>query len=465
MLKKFEDVYTNLDSVTMIITNRCNLACHYCFEKDKGTENMDIQTAIDIVDKTYNPRANMKQRFTYNLFGGEPMVNWPVVKAILDRINEKNYNAQVGITTNMTHLTDEMLEYIDDNDVFLLVSIDGIKEVHDRHRVDHAGHGSFDTVMKNLNTLIENDLTHLIEARLTITPETVDYLFDSVKMLIDLGINNICPIPASDLDWPEEALEKFRVNYRKMLDLYVEILNDKNNTRNISIKHIDDIVGQVLEKEVTDTKMCHIASPKWLCIDWKADIYPCHNFPTTNLDFLKEMKIGNLYTGVDESRITPKALYAKFELDRCDGCPAKIICKSGCPFQNYTENGDFFTPTKAYCDLEVVIFEEAIKFREKLLTAENIRSRKLNILIENLKVKKYFDEELSNVSDLGLEFRMKLDRFLELYNNLKMSDNIIPSFDQFYSARLGMLMAVMAGMLGKKIVINDDGTQTMEETE
>ncbi len=55
---------------------------------------------------------------------------------------KRNYNAQVGITTNIFHLTDEMLDYIDDNDVFILASIDGIKEVHDAHRVDHAGNGS-----------------------------------------------------------------------------------------------------------------------------------------------------------------------------------------------------------------------------------------------------------------------------------------------------------------------------------
>ena len=51
---------------------------------------MDVDTAIEIVDRTYNKNLNMpNQRFTYNLFGGEPMVNWKVVKAILDHINKK----------------------------------------------------------------------------------------------------------------------------------------------------------------------------------------------------------------------------------------------------------------------------------------------------------------------------------------------------------------------------------------
>ena len=90
-MKKFEEVYNDLNSVTMIITNRCNLACDYCFERSKGNIDMDVDTALEIVDRTYNKILMPNQRFTYNLFGGEPIVNWKVVKAILDHINAKHY--------------------------------------------------------------------------------------------------------------------------------------------------------------------------------------------------------------------------------------------------------------------------------------------------------------------------------------------------------------------------------------
>ena len=80
----------------------------------------------------------------------------------------------------------------------------------------------------------------------------------AVKMLLDLGINNICPIAASDLDWSDEALKDYEDNYNKMLELYVDILNDTDNNRNINIKHIDDIIGTAMEPETSDTKMCHM---------------------------------------------------------------------------------------------------------------------------------------------------------------------------------------------------------------
>lgn len=456
-MKKFEEVYNDLNSVTMIITNRCNLACDYCFERSKGNIDMDVDTALEIVDRTYNKVLMPNQRFTYNLFGGEPMVNWKVVKAILDHINAKHYNAQVGITTNMTHMTDEMLDYIDDNDVFILASIDGIKEMHDLHRKDHGGNGSFDTVINNMQKMIDRGLAHLLEARMTVTPENAKYMYDGVKMLIDMGVNNICPIAASDLEWNEEALQDYKENYEKTLELYLQILNDTENHRNINIKHIDDIIGTALEPEVSDTKMCHIGNKYWLCVDWNMDIYPCHNFPTTDLDFLKEMKIGNMRTGIDESKVSCEAKQAKFEMEECNTCEARVICKSGCPFQNMTENHDFYTPTKGYCDIQRVLVNSAMKFRDELLSAENIRSRKLNVLIENLKLKKYFDDEVKNADIVDIGFRMKLDRFLELYNNLEYKGNVIPSFNDYFTYQLSLLTAIIA-------TVNNSSLDDLEET-
>lgn len=443
-MKKFEEIYNELNSVTMIITNRCNLACDYCFERSKGSIDMDIDTAIEIVERTYNRLNLPNQKFTYNMFGGEPMLNWKVIKAVLDHINSKHYNAQIGITTNMMLMTNEMLDYIDDNDAFILASIDGIEEMHDMHRKDHAGNGSFNAVISNMKKMIDRGLSHLLEARMTVTPESAKYMYDGVKMLLDMGVNNICPIAASDLEWSKESLNDYKENYEKTLDLYVKILNDSDNTRNITIKHIDDIIGTVLEPDVADRKMCHIGNKYWLCIDWNADIYPCHNFPTTDLEYLKDMKIGNMRDGVDESKVSDEAKYAKFEMEECNECDAKVICKSGCPFQNLTENNDFYTPTKGYCDIQRILLDSALKFRDKLLSADNIRSRRLNILIENLKLKKYFDDEVKQEDIFSLEFKMKIERFNELYQNLNYKGNVIPSFNDYFTNQLAVATSLLA---------------------
>ena len=88
-----------------------------------------------------------------------------------------------------------------------------------------------------------------------------------------------------------------------------------------------------------------------------------------------------------------------------------------------------------------------LKFREKLLSADNIRSRKLNILIENLKVKEYLDNEVLMTPIDDFSFNLKLDRFMELYETLNLKGNVIPSFDQYIARNLAVLISFISGVM------------------
>ena len=76
--------------------------------------------------------------------------------------------------------------------------------------------------------------------------------------------------------------------------------------------------------------------------------------------------------------------------------------------------------------------------------------------IENLKLKKYFDTEIKDGEVTDFSFRLKLDRFLELYNNLNFKGNVIPSFNQYFSSQLATLMAILMAINGKRIQIEGD---------
>lgn len=434
-----KEAYKNkLNMVTMIITNRCNLRCSYCFEKDKGLLDMPVDMAIDIVDATYRHIPVDKGVFTYNMFGGEPMLNWKVIKAVADHINKNKMNAKIGITSNMTILTDEMIDYIDDNDFFILASFDGIKSVQNKHR------GGFDTVYANTKKLIDRGLGHLIEVRMTVLPDTVHRMVASVMMFIDMGINNICPLPSTDCEWSKEDIAKYKEEYIKLLNLYSTLLNDHSNKRNIAITTVDNILWKVLEEEVMERGMCAIGQPEWMSIDFNGNIYPCHSFSMSGMDTLSEYLIGNIYTGVDVNKFGELPVRAKFGLDRCTDCSGKYICQNGCTYQNIIENGELYTPTAAYCDIKKVQVDCVKDFRYNLLNATNIRSRQLNIIRENMKVKQYFDNEIKNNNPFeDKTFMVKINHFGELQNNLKVKDNLIPEFEQYFSINLSRIFAIV----------------------
>lgn len=450
-MENFTTVYSKPQAVTMLLTNDCNLACSYCFESNKGKDYMPKEMALDILKATYNVVDPMAGIFTLNMFGGEPLMNWDTFKAVCDYVLENNLKIRITATTNLTLLTDEMIDYIDELSIPILVSVDGIKEVHDKHRCN-----SFDKVIENMKKLIDRDLGYLIEARMTVAPDTAKYMYESVKMLVDLGINNIANVPASDLDWDAQSIQDYKDNYEKILDMYINILNDETNKRNISLYKVDQALNLALEPIKEDTSMCNIGNPRWVIVDWKGDIWPCPDYPTTDNVDLIAGKIGNFYTGVDETKVDPKPMVATYELERCKGCEAISICKSGCPYENYTKNGKFNEPTIGYCTLQKAFVEIIKAYQDKLLEATNIRSRQLNVLIENLKVKKYYDEKVKTINLLDREFGVRLNHFVEKYENLNNKGNVLPSFDTYFKHELMTINAIVAAMVGKRVEFVED---------
>lgn len=450
-MENFTTVYSKPQAVTMLLTNDCNLACSYCFESNKGKDYMPKEMALDILKATYNVVDPMAGIFTLNMFGGEPLMNWETFKAICDYVLENNLKIRITATTNLTLLTDEMIDYIDELSIPILVSVDGIKEVHDKHRCN-----SFDKVIENMKKLIDRDLGYLIEARMTVAPDTAKYMYESVKMLVDLGINNIANVPASDLDWDAQSIQDYKDNYEKILDMYIDILNDETNKRNISLYKVDQALNLALEPIKEDTSMCNIGNPRWVIVDWKGDIWPCPDYPTTDNVDLIAGKIGNFYTGVDETKVDPKPMVATYELERCKGCEAISICKSGCPYENYTKNGKFNEPTIGYCTLQKAFVEIIKAYQDKLLEATNIRSRQLNVLIENLKVKKYYDDKVKTINLFDREFGVRLNHFVEKYENLNNKGNILPSFDTYFKHELMTINAIVAAMVGKRVEFVED---------
>ena len=435
-MKKFEDVY-QCDSITLNVTNNCNLSCTYCFEKAKNKCMMSKETAIKAVEKAYRDLGTDRQPFTINFFGGEPLLNWEAIKAVIDFCNESHYKVRYGITTNLTLLTEEIISYIDDSSMAILVSIDGIKEVHDKNRSN-----SFDLVIKNLKTLIDRGLGIYVEARMTILPEDMKYAKDGVQMLFDLGVNNFCPMPVYDQEWNESSLSDAKKFYHEMMQFFTDIMNDESNTRNISIKNCDDMIVNIMSPELDDPIMCPIFENTWCTIDYQGDVYACHQGPTSDPDNKEKLLVGTL-DEIDETKLTNIQRRATYPKDRCKDCKGRSICKCGCPTENARMTGKYDEPTDSYCDLNIALVEAVREYQDKLLTAKNIRNRMLVIIQENVKLRNYVDL-LFNETDMTdkLTLTTRIMHFDEMVANLG-DDKILPSFREYIDSKLAVIVSIV----------------------
>ena len=214
----FNDKF-KLVNATIDVNDFCNMKCSYCWEQ-QNKNRLSKEKADIICDrlisnfKENKPASNIRVHF----FGGEPLIDWDVVKYVIEKISS-SIPSWFGITTNATIITDEMIDFFVQHNVSVMVSIDGEKERHDSNRKFLDGRGTYDIVIKNFQKIIDAGID--CEARMTIIPKNAKYIYEDVKHLIDLGVKHIAPCPVYDQKWSEEELDEFGNAMVKLYDIYV----------------------------------------------------------------------------------------------------------------------------------------------------------------------------------------------------------------------------------------------------
>ena len=217
------------------VTTACNLCCNYCYEGGhiQGI-NMDIDTADQSLDYICSKTMESSDEYiVVNYHGGEPLLNYKIIFYMTEQLKKRISKRKLvfGITTNGILLDQEKSDYIINNFLYnLSISIDGTKEIHDMNRKTIQGEGTYEKVIKNIQTIIKKRKD--TRARVTYTPETVGYLGKSVENLVNIGFHNIVPVPNySDKNWSEnhgeileEEILKLYNKYGKLTDIYISLL-------------------------------------------------------------------------------------------------------------------------------------------------------------------------------------------------------------------------------------------------
>lgn len=422
---KFNERF-KLREVTLNITNGCNLACTYCFGTSKNGKNMAIENGIEILEKCYQNHLKAREENNYetlfvNFFGGEPFLNFELMESLMKYSREMKYDITFGVTTNLTILTEHMIDVIEDYELGILVSIDGVKEIHDRNRCN-----SFDTVKKNVQKLLDRGLGYLLEARLTVMPKDTPLLLESVQTVFEMGIDNIAPVCVTDTEWKDVDFYEFEKSLKKLWKWVIEKYNDETNKRNLSVKMVEDYLEKVLILPLNEyeTHTCTAGGPTCCSIGVTGDILPCHQRHIIKYGY-DELVFGNIFEDdeMKDIQFNDGTIHGAFN---CDECVAKSICKGGCPSENFTQNGSGNIMNETQCRVLQTLVKVALDNQVELMTSTNIRSHRLNILVQNLKL---FHQLFTSV--LGNEIGSKefLATMMKFYEKLAdTQDVLLPAF-------------------------------------
>ncbi|MBR6682641.1 MAG: thioether cross-link-forming SCIFF peptide maturase, partial [Clostridia bacterium] len=350
------------------IAHTCNLNCSYCFASqgnyhgDRGVMSFEVgKRALDFLVENSGTRRNLEVDF----FGGEPLMNFEVVKQLVEyaRKIEKDAgkNFRFTLTTNGVLVDDDGIEFANKEMSNVVLSLDGRKEVHDRFRVDYAGNGSWERIVPKFQKFVEARGGKNYYMRGTFTHHNPDFLKDIEEML-NLGFTELSmePVVCSP-DSPSALTEADKaIVYEQYEDLAKLMLDKHREGKPFTFYHymIDLKGGPCIYKRVSG---CGSGTEYMAVTPW-GDLYPCHQFVGD-----EKFKLGDVWQGVTNKNMQDEFMACNvYTRPECQSCWAKLYCSGGCAANAYHATGSVNGIYEYGCDLfrkrmECAIMLEAAK--------------------------------------------------------------------------------------------------------
>ncbi len=354
-------------SLCLMVAHDCNLRCKYCFadtgEFGGGRELMTNEVgerAVDYLIEHMGPRIHSEIDF----FGGEPLVNMPVVRHLTEYIRAKEKTTgkkfKLTLTTNGLLLNEENRKFFNDNNISLVLSLDGRKETHDRMRPDAGGNGTYDRVLPNFKALVDSRGGDNYYLRGTYTKYNLDFT-DDVLSMADAGFDilSIEPVVAKDApyDIEESDLPRVYEEYDRLVDAY---LKRHREGRGFFFFHfnMDLSNGPCVAKRLAGCGAGH----EYMAVAANGDLYPCHQFVGR-----EKYRLGSVFEGVTDNH-WPKYFRESHVLNKpkCRDCWARFFCSGGCHANADLFHGDIREPYEVGCAIQKKRLECAIMVQAAL---------------------------------------------------------------------------------------------------
>ena len=354
------------------LTGQCNLRCKYCIYNDDyemsrafNEEFISFETAKKAIDYAYKHKS--KKFFAIGFYGGEPLLNFKVMRQCLDYClnNYKDTDTTFSFTTNLTLMTEEIADYLSRiPNLAITVSIDGPAEIQNRNRTFANGAPTFDAVYRGLvnicNAIRKSGSNCQININSVFMPpytlenfNKINDFFEQLDILPEKsGVSATYPAPGSipdsflknmsetyeDVEWLDWAFKK-AIKMDKLPD-------SPNLYSNVLRKTLSDVHNRRL-LSVPSGQYCWNAC----CIPGNRRLYVCTNGNYKLCEKMGESPfIGHVDTGVNFDAVKKYYIsqYEEKSLKDCSNCWAVNMCNV-CYCTCYKEDGLDLEQKRAMC--------------------------------------------------------------------------------------------------------------------
>lgn len=364
----FKNRNTVIKALCLHVAHTCNLNCEYCFASqgkyhgERALMSYEIgKRALDFLIENSGTRKNLEVDF----FGGEPLMNWDVVKKLVAYAREQeklhNKNFRFTLTTNGILIDDDVIDFCNKEMHNVVLSLDGRREVHDRLRKDYKGVGSYDIIVPKFQEFVRRRGDKSYYMRGTFTHANTDFTNDIFHMA-DLGFTELSmePVVCAPTDANALTKEDLPALFEQYEILAKEMIKRKKAGRPFTFYHymLDLKHGPCIYKRISGCG----SGTEYMAVTPTGDLYPCHQF-VGDTKYL----LGNIYDGVTNKEVQNEfKLCNAYAREECKDCWAKLYCSGGCAANSYHASGKITGIYEYGCEL----FKKRIECAVMLQIAE-----------------------------------------------------------------------------------------------
>lgn len=369
----------------LVVTLRCNLKCVYCHSsvvgQDKTEFDMSLETAKKCVDFIFSGAA---KEFTIEFQGGEPLMNWPVIRFVVEYVKEKNLKgekkASIVLISNLSLMDDEKLDFLIANKVGLCTSLDGPHQIHEANRI-HLGGNSHASVTRWMEAF-RKKTGRSLGALMTTTKRSLSRPKEIVDEYRRLGLRDIFLRPLHYLGFAKRSWqaigysdEEYIAFYRQCMDYILEINRQGEFFQDYSSHLILTKILKRFDSGYVDLRSPCGAGLGQVSYNYNGEIYTCDEGRMVAAEGDKIFKIGHVSESSYPSIIEHATTRACCSASNMEGQPLCFSCAYRpycgiCPVLNYATQNTIWgrMPTNSYCYIFMHIFDYLF---EKLADPKN----------------------------------------------------------------------------------------------
>ncbi len=359
---------------TLVVTRRCNLKCVYCHASvvgaDDASTDMSVDTArqaVDLVFESANPEI------TIEFQGGEPLLNWPVIKFIVDYARAKNKAAgkelHFGLISNFSLLTEEKADWLIERGVSFCTSLDGPQDLHDKNRT-FLGGNAHAAAVAGLKMLVAKRKAgvkvDMPNAICTVTRLSLGRAREIVDQAVGLGLERIQLGPLDPVGFARRSWDTIGYSTEEYVAFYAEALDHILSLNKQGVKAYEKMALVLLIRilEGGHWRFPNADGLARLAYDWDGSVYTGEDGRLLAAEgdaFFKIGRVGESHLSDLLDHPTVKAsLYASMSWSQpmCFSCAYAPYCTVQAVFNHETQDSLWGQmPTNGWCGKMMGIFD------------------------------------------------------------------------------------------------------------